>query len=115
MRGIKARVKRIVSFLSGFEERLTKHARDKRCHGVICGHIHTPVITTRGEITYCNTGDWVENCSALLEFDDGELRLVRFCLGTGTIAHDHANAAPPVPARSAVPGKALTPQVEVPA
>ena len=62
--GVKARVKRIVSFLSGFEERLAEHARQKRCQGVICGHIHTPVIAARGEITYCNTGDWVENCSA---------------------------------------------------
>jgi len=66
--GVKARVKRIVSFLSGFEERLTEHARQKRCQGVICGHIHTPVIAARGEITYGNSGDWVENCSALLEW-----------------------------------------------
>jgi UDP-2,3-diacylglucosamine pyrophosphatase LpxH len=113
--GVKARVKRIVAFLSGFEERLAEHARAKRCQGIICGHIHTPVITARGEITYCNTGDWVENCSALLEFDDGELRLVRFCLGTRTIAHDHASVAPPAPVRAAAHATAATEKVEVPA
>jgi len=113
--GVKARVKRIVSFLSGFEERLTEHARQKRCQGVICGHIHTPVITARGEITYGNSGDWVENCSALLEFDDGELRLVRFCLGTGTIAHEHASAAPPAPVRAAARAAATAEKEEVPA
>jgi len=24
---------------------------------------------------YCNTGDWVENCTALIEDDAGELKL----------------------------------------
>jgi UDP-2,3-diacylglucosamine pyrophosphatase LpxH len=112
---VKARVKRIVAFLSGFEERLARHAREKRCQGVICGHIHTPLIAARGDVTYCNTGDWVENCSALLEFDDGELRLVRFCLGTGTIAHDHASVAMPPPGRAPSHANTKTEQVEVPA
>ena len=84
---VKARIKRVVSFLSRFEERLVEHACASGCHGVVCGHIHTPALTQLGDIHYCNTGDWVENCSALLEFDDGELRLARFCRGTGTITH----------------------------
>lgn len=96
--GVKVRIKRVVTFLSGFEERLLEHARLKDCQGVICGHIHTPATATRGAIAYCNTGDWVENCSALLEFDDGELRLVRFCLETGTVGYLDSNAAPPAAA-----------------
>jgi UDP-2,3-diacylglucosamine pyrophosphatase LpxH len=112
--GVKGRVKRIVSFLSGFEERLAEHARRNGCQGVICGHIHTPVISSRGEITYCNTGDWVENCSALLEFDDGELRLVRFCVGTGTIAPDCSVVAPPLPT-AADQVASPTPPMETPA
>ncbi len=82
---------------------------------MICGHIHTPLIAARGEITYGNSGDWVENCSALLEFDDGELRLVRFCLGTGTIAHDTSNAVPSVPAGAGVGTESIAPAVKVPA
>ena len=89
--GIKSRIKWVVSFLSGFEQRLVSHAKASGCHGVICGHIHTPALTRLGDIDYCNTGDWVENCSALLEFDDGELRLARFCHGTGTITHHDAD------------------------
>lgn len=27
-------------------------------------------------ITYCNAGDWVENCTAVVEEPDGELQLV---------------------------------------
>ena len=27
---------------------------------------------------YCNTGDWVESCSALIETLDGELQLLRW-------------------------------------
>lgn len=112
---VKARIKRVVAFLSGFEEQLAAHARAHRCDGIICGHIHTPVIAERNEITYCNTGDWVENCSALLEFDDGELRLVRFCPGTKTIAHDCSSAAASVSAAAAVPAEADFPSVKVPA
>jgi UDP-2,3-diacylglucosamine pyrophosphatase LpxH len=93
--GVKARIKRVVSFLSGFEQRLADHARSNGCDGVVCGHIHTPALVQRDELTYCNTGDWVENCSALLEFDDGELRLVRFCPGTGTIAHHESRVPSP--------------------
>jgi hypothetical protein len=102
-----------VAFISGFEERLAQHAREKRCQGVICGHIHTPVMTARGDITYCNTGDWVENCSALLEFDDGELRLLRFCPDLG--ANAHAGAAPPAAARAAGHAAAPPQKAKLPA
>lgn len=108
--GVKARIKRIVAFLSGFEERLTEHAQRKRCQGIICGHIHTPVIAPRGEIVYCNTGDWVENCTALLEFDDGELRLVRYCLETGTITHQDSSPAVPAAVKAGADADAATPE-----
>jgi UDP-2,3-diacylglucosamine pyrophosphatase LpxH len=93
--GIKARIKRVVSYLSRFEQRLAEQANASGCHGVICGHIHTPTLKRLGDIHYCNTGDWVENCSALLEFDDGELRLAQFCRGTGTITHHDAARSKP--------------------
>jgi UDP-2,3-diacylglucosamine pyrophosphatase LpxH len=100
--GVKTRIKRVVAFLSDFEQQLTEHARSKHCQGIICGHLHTPLITRRDDIVYCNTGDWVENCTALLEFDDGELRLVRFCPETGTITRQDSNSAR-LPTTSAAP------------
>ena len=96
--GVKSRIKRVVAFLSGFEQRLLEHAHRKQCQGVVCGHIHIPVIAERDGILYCNAGDWVENCSALLEFDDGELRLVQFCLETGTISVRESSPAVPAAA-----------------
>lgn len=74
----KRRVKRAVQFVSDFEDRIIGHARSLACDGVICGHIHTPTISDGGDLLYCNTGDWVENCTAIVEHLDGKLELVRW-------------------------------------
>ncbi len=73
---VKRRVKRAVAHVSDFESRIIAYARGQKCCGVICGHSHTPRICVRLGITYCNTGDWVENCTALIEDTEGRLRLV---------------------------------------
>lgn len=75
--GVKRRVKQVVRYISDFEVRLADYARKKGCEGVLCGHIHTPALTEIQGITYANTGDWVENCSAFVEYDDGVLELLR--------------------------------------
>lgn len=75
--GIKARVKRLVTHVSEFEEQLIADARQSNCDGIICGHIHVPRIDSFEDVTYLNTGDWVENCSALIEHADGSFELVR--------------------------------------
>ena len=46
--------------------------------GVICGHIHRPEIREVDGIRYCNDGDWVEYCSALIEDRRGRLTLLRW-------------------------------------
>src|SRR5262249_28849748 len=48
--------------------------------GVVCGHIHQPALRAVGPIHYCNTGDWVGSCTALLEHFDGRLELVSSAL-----------------------------------
>jgi hypothetical protein len=73
------------------------------------------VIAVHDGDVYCNTGDWVENCSALLEFDDGELRLVSFCPETGTIAVQDSSAAIAASLRTAARSEASPPKVETPA
>ena len=72
---LKSSVKRIVMRLSGFETAIMQHARDQDCDGVICGHLHTPAIVYSKNMLYCNTGDWVENCTGLVEHLDGSIRL----------------------------------------
>jgi len=73
---IKSKTKQAIDFIYKFEENLAEHAKRQNCHGVICGHIHTPVIKTIDGITYINDGDWVETCSAVVETMDGEFQLL---------------------------------------
>jgi predicted phosphodiesterase len=54
------------------------YATDRKCEGVICGHIHQPAIKMYGNIEYLNSGDWVESLSALVEDFDGEWSLVYY-------------------------------------
>ena len=44
---------------------------------VVTGHIHRPEIKPLEEILYANCGDWVENCSALVEHKDGRLEIIQ--------------------------------------
>lgn len=74
----KQKVKRAVNFIGAFEQAVVNDARKVDVHGVVCGHIHAPVIRTLGECLYLNTGDWVDSCSALIEEFDGRLDLIRW-------------------------------------
>ena len=71
------------------------HAATRQCDGVICGHIHTPTLKKSDSVLYCNTGDWVENCTGLVEHLDGTLQLVcRYGKGqTLELAQRHAESA----------------------
>jgi UDP-2,3-diacylglucosamine pyrophosphatase LpxH len=74
----KQRVKRAVNFVSAFEQAVAHDARRHGADGVICGHIHKPVIQPIEGVTYVNCGDWVESCTAVVEHDDGRLELIRW-------------------------------------
>ncbi len=45
---------------------------------MVCGHIHKAEIRDVAGIVYCNDGDRVESCTALVEDFDGSVRLVRW-------------------------------------
>nr|WP_316654435.1 UDP-2,3-diacylglucosamine diphosphatase [uncultured Gellertiella sp.] len=72
----KQQVKRAVNFIGDFQTVLADEARRNGADGVICGHIHHAVITEIGGITYINTGDWVESCTAIAEHADGRFELI---------------------------------------
>lgn len=74
---VKRRVKGVVRHVSDFEGQLMEAAAVERCFGIICGHIHSPRIMQLDNLAYINTGDWVENCTALVEYDDGSFELNR--------------------------------------
>jgi UDP-2,3-diacylglucosamine pyrophosphatase LpxH len=75
---IKRKVKRAVSYLTNFEEVLSKEARLRNVDGVICGHVHQPAARKIDGILYYNTGDWIENCTALVEHESGELEILHW-------------------------------------
>lgn len=78
---VKRRAKSLVRFVSDFEQSLEKHTRERRCDGIVCGHIHQPAKRVIGKTLYLNTGDWIEHCTALLEHRCGTLELISFAGG----------------------------------
>lgn len=75
---VKARVKGAVSFISNFEDAVVRYAELHRADGIVCGHIHTPVIKDIRNVQYFNCGDWVESSTALVEHYDGRIELIRW-------------------------------------
>lgn len=75
---LKHKVKNAVEFVSHFEDAVVQEARRRGVDGVVCGHIHTAEIRQMGDILYCNDGDWVESCTALVERPDGGLEILRW-------------------------------------
>ena len=66
---IKSSVKSAVKFINNFEQTAADIAISNEYDYVVCGHIHQPEIKTiankEGEVIYLNSGDWVENLTAL--------------------------------------------------
>ncbi len=74
---IKAKFKRLIQYFSSFQEHITIDAKNKGYDGVVCGHIHKPKVETHEKGTlYLNAGDWVENCTVIVEHFDGRLELL---------------------------------------
>jgi UDP-2,3-diacylglucosamine pyrophosphatase LpxH len=44
----------------------------------VCGHIHKAEMKEINGILYCNDGDWVESCTALVETMDGRLEILHW-------------------------------------
>ena len=78
---IKDGVKKAVAFVSDFETTAAEIAIEKKYDYVICGHIHMPQIrevkTDKGKVMYLNSGDWVENLTAL-EYDKGKWEIFHY-------------------------------------
>ncbi len=78
---IKNSVKKAVKYVGDFEETAAELAIDKGYDYVICGHIHQPQMRTvdakNGSCIYLNSGDWVENLTAL-EYHEKEWKLYQY-------------------------------------
>lgn len=74
----KLKVKDAVNFIGAFEEALIAEANRHNADGVVCGHIHHPIIRTMGTTRYINIGDFVESCTVIAEHEDGRLEILRW-------------------------------------
>ncbi|MFN5323859.1 MAG: UDP-2,3-diacylglucosamine diphosphatase [Bacteroidota bacterium] len=78
---IKNSVKQAVKFINSFEDTAAGIAIENGYDMVVCGHIHHPEMKTitnaSGSVRYLNSGDWVENLTAL-EYHKGAWTLFRY-------------------------------------
>lgn len=78
---VKNKVKGAVKFINDFERVATDIAIDNQYDFVVCGHIHHPEIkkytNKKGEVIYLNSGDWIENLSAL-EYHNNTWRIHQY-------------------------------------
>ncbi len=78
---IKNSVKSAVKYINNFETTAADIAISNHYDYVICGHIHQPemreISNKHGSIIYLNSGDWIENLTAL-EYNDGDWKIYKY-------------------------------------
>lgn len=72
---LKSRVGDAREYVQRFERAAAHEARRRGFDGIVCGHIHRPQVQRIDGVLYCNDGDWVDHCTALIEDRHGELSL----------------------------------------
>ena len=88
---IKQNVKSAVKFISNFETICIDLAIDNKFDYVLCGHIHEPkmeyVENEKGATMYLNSGDWIENLTAL-EYNDQSWELYKYSEHDNPVFHE---------------------------
>jgi len=82
---LKNKTKSALQYIGSFEDSVAQAAiKARRGHGGSAPHPPAEMrdITASG---YCNDGDWVESCTALVEDMNGQLRNHRLAEAQGTI------------------------------
>ncbi|GGD66497.1 UDP-2,3-diacylglucosamine diphosphatase [Lacimicrobium alkaliphilum] len=82
---IKSRIKGANKAIARYRDIGCRAAGNMGMDGIVCGHIHHPEILQQNSVLYCNTGDWIENCSALTEDQQGNLQLIYWTLQRGKV------------------------------
>jgi len=101
----KTRVGRARDYIGRFEAAATRAAREAGYDGYIGGHIHKAAIRSHEGVLYCNTGDWVEHCTALIEDHGGFLHLVHWS------DHVRLDASDSLRIENGVPAPGLPPEL----
>ena len=74
---LKRKAKLAANYIGDFEKEMSLYCKKKGYDGIICGHIHHAEITSYDGIVYMNDGDWCESCTALVETQDGEWKIIK--------------------------------------
>lgn len=88
-----------MKFIYDFEQTAADIAISNQYDYVVCGHIHHPEIkemaNEHGKVMYLNSGDWIENLTAL-EYANGEWCIYKFDeLARATMTKEHATEEEP--------------------
>lgn len=75
---LKNRVKNARAAIELYEHAAIQEARRRGLDGVVCGHIHQAEMRLEEGLLYCNDGDWVESCTALVEDIRGHLEILHW-------------------------------------
>ena len=75
---VKARFPGAKRYVERFQRATLVAVREASLDGVVCGHIHKPDMLEIEGLLYCNDGDWVESCTALVEDRLGALSLLKW-------------------------------------
>ncbi|MAR91401.1 MAG: UDP-2,3-diacylglucosamine diphosphatase [Pseudomonadota bacterium] len=75
---LKQRIGKASKFIRRFETIAAHQARELKFDGFICGHIHQSGMRRIDGVLYCNDGDWVEHCTALVETRQGQFELLHW-------------------------------------
>ena len=83
---LKSRFPGAKGYIERYQNATLAAARKAGVDGVVCGHIHRAAFTEVDGLLYCNDGDWVESCTALVEDQSGKLSLLEWRPTAATIA-----------------------------
>ncbi|HEX7080621.1 MAG TPA: UDP-2,3-diacylglucosamine diphosphatase [Gammaproteobacteria bacterium] len=73
---VKSRFGCVQRYVERYRHATLVAAREAGVDGVVCGHIHRAELAELDGLLYCNDGDWVESCTALVEDQRGALSLL---------------------------------------
>ncbi|MDX1633357.1 MAG: UDP-2,3-diacylglucosamine diphosphatase [Marinobacter sp.] len=85
---VKPRIGKARAFIQRFEQAALTVAERGHYDGFICGHIHSAGFRRGRSGLYCNDGDWVEHCTALVEGFDGRLSILHWSEQPSVVAEE---------------------------
>jgi UDP-2,3-diacylglucosamine pyrophosphatase LpxH len=91
---VKASISNAMQYIAKFESAAAYAARRRDMDGVVCGHIHRSKVALIDGVLYCNDGDWVENCTTLVENINGHLTLWHWPEQRERLARLHGGTQP---------------------